>query len=96
MENKNLEFALPDEKSYSEISNVEPVRVSNRKKSTAILLAFFGGCMGVHSFYLGFTKKGVIQLFSSILGISLLWALIDIFRMLFSSEVYDADGNILS
>ena len=36
------------------------------KKMTAILLAFFLGGLGVHKFYLGRTKEGIIQFFSNI------------------------------
>ena len=96
MENNNLQFTLPDENAYAQVTDVKPVQISKRSKSTAIILAIIGGAMGIHSFYLGFTKKGIIQLITAMFGISVLWALIDIVCMLFSAKVYDADGNILS
>lgn len=95
MDNNHLDFPLPDEESYGKIEEVAPIQQSSRKKSTAILLAFFCGVWGVHSFYLGFTQKGVFQILSSFCGLSVFWALIDIVQMLFSSEYYDADGKPL-
>lgn len=95
MENTDLKFTLPDENSYAKTTQVEPVRTSTRKKSIAILFAVMGGSMGIHSFYLGFSRKGVIQLLLAVTGISFFWGLVDLFHLIFSSEVYDADGNIV-
>lgn len=96
MEENEMKFKLPDENEYAAIQEVKPVEASSRNKKTAILLAFFLGSLGVHSFYLGFTKKGVAQLLCSLIGISFVWALIDFFRLLFQPEQYDADGNLLT
>ncbi len=45
-----------------------------KSKILAAVLAFFLGGFGIHSFYMGQTKKGLIQLGLSILGIVLLVA----------------------
>ena len=95
MENEDLKFTLPDENSYAKVTEAEPVRTSTRKKSIAILFAVLGGGIGIHSFYLGFTKKGIIQLLLAMTGISFFWGLADLFHLVFSSEVYDADGSIV-
>jgi len=42
-----------------------------KSKTLAAILAFFLGSLGVHSFYMGQTKKGFIQLGLSVLGIVL-------------------------
>ena len=36
--------------------------MNQKSKTTAILLALFLGCWGVHLFYLGEKKKGIIYL----------------------------------
>ncbi len=70
-----------------------------KNKIIAGLLAIFLGSMGIHNFYLGFTKKGVIQLllFVFFLGwISQIWALVDAL-MIFTGRTYtDARGIPLS
>ncbi|XAG08991.1 TM2 domain-containing protein [Vibrio metschnikovii] len=38
----------------------------------AALLAFFFGSLGVHKFYLGYIKQGLIMLFAFLLGFLLL------------------------
>ena len=42
-------------------------QVSDKKRIVALLLAIFLGQLGIHNFYLGYTKKGVIQLCVSLL-----------------------------
>ena len=54
-----------------------------KSKSTAIILCFFLGVIGVHRFYLGHTLIGVVQLIT--LGGLGIWALIDFFRLIFGS-----------
>lgn len=39
----------------------------DKSKLTALLLAIFLGGLGIHNFYLGYTKKAVIQLLISLL-----------------------------
>ena len=54
-----------------------------KSKTTAILLCFFLGVLGIHRFYLGHTLIGVIQLLT--FGGFGIWALIDFFRLIFGS-----------
>lgn len=46
---------------------------SSKSKVTAGLLGLFLGGWGVHNFYLGYTKKAIIQLSACIVGILLSW-----------------------
>lgn len=69
---------------------------SNEQKSklVAVLLAFFLGGIGVHDFYLGYTKYGVIKIILTLctgFGGSI-WALIDFIRLLTGSISVDAKG----
>ena len=50
-----------------------------KSKMVAGLLGIFLGYFGAHSFYLGNTKKGIIQLVVSIVtfGVGALWGLIE-------------------
>ncbi len=68
--------------------------MNQKSKFAAILLAFLLGGWGVHLFYLGENKKGVVYLIIGIFGL-FFWfpliltgvlALIDIFRYLFMSD----------
>lgn len=73
----------------------------------AILLAFFLGSLGVHNFYLGYTKKGVIQLVLTILGwvtsvifigfiflvIVWVWVIIDFVQLIVRSGKMATDSN---
>ena len=54
-----------------------------KSKTTAILLCFFLGALGIHRFYLGHTLIGVIQLLT--LGGFGIWALVDFVRLSFGS-----------
>ncbi len=75
---------------------------SERSKLIAFLLALFLGTLGIHNFYLGYTKKAIIQLLCSLLlswtvivpiGIEI-WALIEGIQALMGN-LPDADGNAL-
>lgn len=37
---------------------------SDKKKKTALLLCVFGGVLGLHQFYVGNIKKGIIYFFT--------------------------------
>ncbi|MCH2176224.1 MAG: TM2 domain-containing protein [Lentisphaeria bacterium] len=66
-----------------------------KSKVVAIVLAFFLGSLGIHNFYLGYTKKGVIQLILGVVScglISAIWALVDIIMIATGSINADANG----
>ena len=53
--------------------------VTPKSKLVAGLLGIFLGGWGVHNFYLGYTKKGILQIVLTIVtcGIAALWGLIE-------------------
>jgi TM2 domain-containing membrane protein YozV len=61
----------------NELSNLKKATANNyyaggsKSKIVAALLAFFLGSLGIHSFYMGQKKKGLIQLGLSVVGIIL-------------------------
>ena len=65
-----------------------------KEKIVAIILAFFLGGFGVHNFYLGENKKGVLRLLTCWFGMGGILALIDFIKMLIGSYVYDPDKAI--
>lgn len=71
----------------------------SKSKIAAGLLAIFLGAYGVHNFYLGFTKRAVIQLLVSILTCGIgaavisIWALIEGIFYLVGKEGYTTDAN---
>jgi TM2 domain-containing membrane protein YozV len=66
---------------------------SDKQKIVAALLCWFLGVIGVHRFYLGHTKVGVIQLLT--LGVCGLWTTYD-FIMILTGGLKDSDGRELS
>jgi len=48
-----------------------------KRQSTATLLAFFGGMLGLHHFYVGQTRKGALSILFCWTGIPLILSLID-------------------
>ena len=62
-------------------------------KSTAILLCFFLGSLGIHRFYLGYTIIGVIQLLT--FGGFLIWVIVDLIRLIIGS-LKDYEDNDLA
>jgi TM2 domain-containing membrane protein YozV len=67
--------------------------MQSKSKLTTLLLCFFLGYFGVHRFYTGHVKTGVIQLLTAGgLGIWALWDFIQILRNRFE----DADGHVLA
>lgn len=70
--------------------------VSGEQKSklVAVLLAFFLGSIGIHDFYLGYNKNGIIKIVLTVCtGIGGgIWALIDFIRLLTGSLNTDANG----
>lgn len=68
-----------------------------KSKMTAGLLGIFLGGYGIHNFYLGYTKKAVIQLILSLFtcGIAGIWGFVEGIMILCGSINTDADGNPL-
>ena len=65
-----------------------------KSKLVAVLLAFFLGSIGIHDFYLGYTKNGIIKIIlTCCTGVGgSIWALIDFIRLLTGSLNTDANG----
>lgn len=61
------------------------------------LLGIFLGGWGIHNFYLGFTKKAIIQIIVTVCtcGIGSIWGLVEGIMILCGSISEDADGNPL-
>lgn len=85
------------------VAFAQPRPRSAKSKMAAGLLAIFLGELGIHNFYLGYTKRAVTQLLISILlcwtGIApfamWIWAIVEAVKI-FQGEMPDADGNALS
>lgn len=65
-----------------------------KSKLVAVLLAFFLGGIGIHDFYLGYNKYGVIKIvLTCCTGVGGgIWALVDFIRLLTGSLDTDANG----
>lgn len=61
-------------------------KIKMKSKTTAILLAFFLGGLGIHRFYLGQNGRGLLYLLFSWTGIPLVISIIDAFMLLIMSE----------
>ena len=55
------------------------IDVSDKSKTTALLLCLFLGGIGIHRFYLGYKLFGLLQILT--LGGFGIWALIDLIRI---------------
>ncbi len=69
-----------------------------KQKMVAGLLGIFLGGWGVHNFYLGYTKKAVIQLIVTLVtcGLGSLWGFIEGILILCGNTITtDAQGNEL-
>ena len=76
----------------------------NKSRLVAGLLAVIFGSIGIHEFYLGYTKKGIIHLVIFFGGIWLLgigvfaswiWAIIEAIAIFTDKNYVDADGLLL-
>ncbi len=67
---------------------------NQKSKMVAGLLGLFLGAYGIHNFYLGNTKKGIIQLVVTIVtcGIGGLWGFIEGIMILCGKVTVDANG----
>ena len=65
-----------------------------KSKLVAALRAFFLGSLGIHDFYLGYNKNGIIKIvLTCCTGVGGgIWALIDLIRLLTGSLHTDANG----
>ena len=80
-------------------SNNSASAPGQKSRFIAGILAILLGTLGIHSFYLGFTKKGVAQLllFVFFLGwVSFIWGVVDAIRIFTGSVNCDANGVPLS
>ena len=67
-----------------------------KSKLTAGLLGIFLGGLGIHNFYLGYTGKGIAQIFLSLcFGVGAIWGLIEGIMILCGDINKDAKGNLL-
>ena len=76
------------------VVNAPAANAEQKSKLVAVLLAFFLGGIGVHDFYLGYNKNGIIKIVLTVctgVGGSI-WALIDFIRLLTGSLHTDATG----
>ncbi len=79
------------------VKQAATVSGEQKSKLVAVLLAFFLGGIGIHDFYLGYNKNGIIKIVLTVCtgaGGSI-WALIDFIRLLTGSLNTDANGNEL-
>ncbi len=65
-----------------------------KSKLVAGLLAIFTGGLGLHSFYLGYTFRGILHLALLFTGISGIWGWIEAYQI-FTGAMDDASGNPL-
>ena len=65
------------ENTKTEAWNNPPARRQENKKVIAGVFAIFLGSLGIHKFYLGYTKEGVIQFLLGLCGIGGLIGLIE-------------------
>lgn len=75
-------------------ANSAVANYDRKSKLAATLLCFFLGGFGIHDFYLGYTKNGIIKIILTCctgFGGSL-WALIDFIRLLTGALHKDARG----
>jgi TM2 domain-containing membrane protein YozV len=70
------------------------VQTEQKSKLVAALLGIFLGSWGIHNFYLGDSKKGIIQIVVTIVtcGIGGLWGFIEGIMILAGSIKTDANG----
>ena len=74
----------------------EEVEYSEKSRLTAGLLACFLGGLGVHNFYLGNNKSGVLHIVASFCcGLGIIWGLIDGIMIFCDKNYKDAEGKIL-
>ena len=78
-------------------TTITAVKPEGKSKMAAGLLGIFLGGWGIHNFYLGYTGKGIAQIFVTLFtcGIGAIWGLIEGILILTGSINTDANGNPL-
>lgn len=84
-------------------NNITELDTEIKNKLLAGLLALFLGGMGIHRFYLGYIKIGIIQLLLWFLGYftnGITWGMVQIWAIvecisIFSGKIKDSNGNPL-
>lgn len=78
-------------------TTVTAVKPEGKSKMAAGLLGIFLGGWGIHNFYLGYTGKGIAQIFVTLFtcGFGAIWGLIEGILILTGSINTDANGNPL-
>jgi len=76
------------------VALTQPIVGEQKSKMVAGLLGIFLGSFGVHNFYLGFTKKGILQIVLTVVtcGIAGVWGFIEGILILTGSINKDANG----
>ena len=85
-------FMCPGCGAPTQCGPVIPPNASDKDWLTTLLLCFFLGTFGIHSFYAGKTVIGVVQLIT--LGGCGIWALIDFIMIICGNYKY-AQGKII-
>lgn len=86
--------AVNEKTAFGADNHVEDDRKS---KLIAALLGIFLGGWGAHNFYLGFTKRGVVQIILTVCccGAGAIWGFIEGIMILADSIKVDAEGRPL-
>lgn len=66
------------------------IGISTNKDNIASIGIIFGFCLGIYQFYVGKIKKGII--YTVTLGMFLIGAIIDLFKLLATSTFKDSNG----
>ena len=80
--------------------NVNPTGTGKSRVAAGVLGILLGG-LGIHNFYLGYTKRGVAQLLITLLScgilgvVSSIWGLVEGIQILTGAINVDGDGNPL-
>ena len=84
-------------------NNIDELNIKIKNKLLAGLLALFLGGMGIHRFYLGYIKIGIVQLSLWVLGYftgGITWAIVQIWAvteaiLIFLGKIKDSEGHPL-
>ena len=84
-------------------NNIDELNIKIKNKLLAGLLALFLGGMGIHRFYLGYIKIGIVQLSLWVLGYftgGITWVIVQIWALIESilivlGKIKDSEGNDL-